>query len=126
MRVSPDDLKERLKRTFVDFRRPGEIGPDPAPVNPDGPAALARIEKLERLARLKAWKTRRERYGSRGHSGSYRRPPNNTGALMLVIDLMNEGVLSEGQVAAATGIDRVEIRRLADSQALSKAKEAAK
>lgn len=66
--------------------------------------------------RLRAWETRRAKYGKRGHSGSYRRGPTNDGALMLVIDLMNEGVLSEGQVAQATGLDRVQIRTMADAR----------
>lgn len=36
------------------------------------------------------------------------------GALRLVIQLHNEGALSEGQVSSATGLDRTEVRRLAD------------
>lgn len=37
------------------------------------------------------------------------------GALKLVIQLHVEGVLSEGQVATATGLGRVDIRALADA-----------
>ena len=40
--------------------------------------------------------------------------PNVDGLLDLAIRLHVEGVLSEGQVAAASGLDRVEIRRRAD------------
>lgn len=67
--------------------------------------------------RRRAWETRRKEYGPRGHSGNYSRAPSSAerGALGLVIRLHNEGVLSEGQVAKATGLDRVEIRRLAQS-----------
>jgi hypothetical protein len=36
------------------------------------------------------------------------------GALRLVIQMHVEGTLSEGQVVAATGLDRIEVRRLAD------------
>ena len=68
-------------------------------------------------ARAKAWETRRAKYGPRGHGGSYntaRPTPANDGALRLVIELHRDAVLSEGQVAAATGLDRVEIRRMVD------------
>lgn len=70
------------------------------------------------LARSKAWNTRRAKYGPSGHGRSYRCGPtitrHNDGALRLVIELLNEGVLSEGQVCQATGIDRVDVRRMAD------------
>jgi hypothetical protein len=36
------------------------------------------------------------------------------GALRLVVQMHVEGTLSEGQVSAATGMDRVEVRRRAD------------
>lgn len=65
--------------------------------------------------RRKAWETRRDKYGPRGHSGAYSRASAHTGSLSLVIRMLREGVLSEGQVQAETGLDRVEIRRLADS-----------
>lgn len=59
--------------------------------------------------------TRRAKYGPSGHAGSYSRFPRaERGALKLIIDLLNEAVLSEGQVCQATGLDRVEVRRLAD------------
>lgn len=68
------------------------------------------------VVRRRAWATRREKYGARGHGGAYTRGPSaaGVGALRMVIRLHAEGVLSEGQVASATGLDRVEIRRLAD------------
>ena len=69
-------------------------------------------------AREKAWKTRREKYGSAGHSGSYSRFPNATErrALALVILLHAEGTLSEGQCCKALGLDRVEFRKMCDER----------
>ena len=70
--------------------------------------------------RARAWVTRRERYGERGHAGAYTRPARASlcdmgcRALPLLLRLHREGVLSEGQIARATGLDRVEIRRLID------------
>lgn len=77
-------------------------------------------------ARAKAWATRRAKYGARGHGGSYSRgPTRGTGprpscdacqrTQYLLISLHVDGVLSEGQVAKATGLDRVAIRELADT-----------
>jgi hypothetical protein len=64
------------------------------------------------------WETRRAKYGPAGHAGSYSRFPRaERGALKLVVQLLNEGVLSEGQVCQATGLDRVDVRRLADEAA---------
>ena len=67
--------------------------------------------------RKRAWETRRARYGEQGHAGSYSRSHPHSGLLALVIRLHVEGVLSEGQVASASGLSRVEIRRLADAVA---------
>lgn len=69
-------------------------------------------------AREKAWQTRRERYGDRGHAGSYRRPTEPLGrrALALVVRLHKEAVLSEGQCCKALDIDRVEFRQIVDSE----------
>ena len=64
--------------------------------------------------RRTAWETRRAKYGPKGHAGRYGRARPNR-LLDLVIRLHVEGVLSEGQVAAAAGIDRVSVRRLADA-----------
>lgn len=65
--------------------------------------------------RARAWGTRRARYGQRGHAGSYSRNAAERGALALVLRLMNEGVLSEGQVCRATQLDRVTVRAMADA-----------
>lgn len=67
--------------------------------------------------RAKAWKTRREKYGPRGHSCAYLRAKCGACHTMrdLIIRLHNEGVLSEGQAARATGLSRVDIRILADA-----------
>lgn len=65
--------------------------------------------------RARAWETRRARYGQRGHAGSYSRNAAERGALGLVIRLLNEGLLSEGQVCRATQLDRVTVRAMADA-----------
>ena len=70
-------------------------------------------------ARALAWATRREKYGTRGHSGSYRRGAYRvdlTGAraLGLVIRLHREGTLSEGQCCTALNMDRIDFRHMVD------------
>lgn len=73
-------------------------------------------------ARAKAWKTRRKLYGARGHNGSYARscPRCRRMITMLVpmitmlVRLHVDGVLSEGQVAKATGLHRIDVRKVAD------------
>src|SRR5687767_54596 len=72
---------------------------------------------LRESPRAKAWTTRREKYGERGHSGSYRRPTDSLGrrALALVIRLHHEATLSEGQCCKALRLDRVDFRRLCDA-----------
>jgi hypothetical protein len=42
--------------------------------------------------------------------------PNADAMLATLIRLHREGILSEGQVARATGLDRISIRKLADEQ----------
>lgn len=71
--------------------------------------------------RRRAWATRRERYGNAGHNSSYSRSPGAcehcermTAALVRLYHL---GDLSEGQAAKATGLHRIELRRLADDLA---------
>jgi len=69
--------------------------------------------------RKTAWETRRAKYGKRGHAGSYSRGPAGkcrhcSAAVSLVMRLHNDGVLSEGQVAKALQLDRIEVRELAD------------
>jgi hypothetical protein len=79
-------------------------------------------------SRKQSWKTRREKYGERGHSGAYSRPrPIYTARWNerlnsmqdALIRLYREGVLSEEQVSKATGLDRVSCRDLAIQQAES-------
>lgn len=67
-------------------------------------------------ARERAWETRRKKYGPRGHNSSYTRSgcANCQRMQDLLIRLHVTGDLSEGQVAKATGLHRIEIRRLAD------------
>ena len=69
--------------------------------------------------RKRAWETRRAKYGSRGHDGAYTRPsgpcPHCRPAIAAIIELHAEGVLSEGQAAKMTGMDRVAIRIAIDS-----------
>lgn len=72
--------------------------------------------------RAKAWKTRRKKYGKHGHSGVYRSMPGELWhakyktCVAFLCRLYSEGTLSEGQVAKVTGLDRVTIRKIADSQ----------
>ena len=69
--------------------------------------------------RKRAWETRRARYGNRGHSGAYltgRPCPRCASMEAMLIRLHAEGVLSEGQAVNATGLDRVEVRKLADQR----------
>ena len=71
------------------------------------------------LARKQAWETRRQKYGERGHAGSYSRPktgPCNCGARAMIVRLYREEVLSEGQAARALGIDRITLRKEADHE----------
>jgi hypothetical protein len=76
--------------------------------------------------RKRSWKTRRSKYGQRGHSGAYCSPrviytaswsARLRSMTELLIKLYRQGVLSEGQVSKATGIDRVSCRDLAIQQA---------
>lgn len=72
--------------------------------------------------RRQAWATRRTKYGQHGHKGSYSRChcAANERMQALLIRLLAEGALSEGQVAKATGLHRTEIRRLEDVFNLAK------
>ena len=69
--------------------------------------------------RKRAWETRRQTYGERGHSGSYQRSSSGCGdcrrMAYALVRLHVEGVLSEGQAAKMTGLDRIAVRRIADS-----------
>jgi hypothetical protein len=75
---------------------------------------------MTREARQKAWATRRAKYGAKGHRGSYYRGPSDTEARLqrmttAIVRLHVNGVLSEGQAARVTGLDRVAIRGRADA-----------
>jgi hypothetical protein len=72
--------------------------------------------------RKKAWETRRALYGPMGHGRAYsgHLKLNITGMRDLIIRLMADGVLSEGQAAKATGLHRITIRKLADALELSR------
>lgn len=68
--------------------------------------------------RRRAWATRRRKYGPQGHAGSYGRGVRVIGRIKRMEDalilLYDDAVLSEGQVAKITGIDRITIRTRAD------------
>lgn len=68
--------------------------------------------------RKRAWQTRRQKYGSRGHNGSYNRErhdcPDCARMRNFIARLHVEGALSEGQAAKAAGITRIELRILSD------------
>lgn len=67
-------------------------------------------------ARARAWETRRKKYGSTGHArGAYGHSGDHVASMQaLLIRLHEEGVLSEGQVAKATGLHRITVRKMAD------------
>jgi hypothetical protein len=72
-------------------------------------------------ARARAWKTRKEKYGPRGHSGAYTRwPPLGESllrrALRLIAQLHVEGAVSEGQCCKALNVGRIEWRSLVDEE----------
>ncbi|MDA8361965.1 MAG: hypothetical protein M0Z44_08260 [Gammaproteobacteria bacterium] len=63
------------------------------------------------------WLTRKEKYGERGHAGSYTRAPRDDiglRALVLVVELHRAGVLSESRCLRALGITRRQLRALCD------------
>lgn len=66
-------------------------------------------------AREKAWKSRREKYGPKGHHGTYSRASGKccdhcNRMRVVIVGLHREGVLSEGQAARISGLSRVEVR----------------
>lgn len=68
--------------------------------------------------RRRAWKTRRAKYGAKGHNagyGGYRRCHGCQTMMDLILRLHNEGTLSEGQACKATGLGRVDLRTRAQS-----------
>lgn len=69
--------------------------------------------------RKRAWKTRREKYGKKGHSGVYGGMHCSCEYRIRLMEralirLHVEEVLSEGQVAKMTGLDRISVRTIAD------------
>lgn len=75
-------------------------------------------EERRDTARLTAWATRRERYGQRGHAGTYwrggREPYYRRPLARLVAFVWGGGVLSEGQIAKVLQTDIVSVRELRD------------
>lgn len=71
-------------------------------------------------ARQRAWETRRAKYGKSGHAGIYERGPrwhtvkDEKRLARLVAVLLNDGLLSEGQVSKIIEMDRLEVRRYRD------------
>lgn len=67
-------------------------------------------------AKARAWETRRKKYGNTGHArGAYGHGGDHVVSMQaLLIRLHEEGVLSEGQVAKATGLHRITVRKMAD------------
>jgi ribosomal protein S14 len=78
--------------------------------------------------RKRAWATRREKYGHLGHNGSYTREPGPCSACdrmrAVLVRLHVEGILSEGQIAKATGMHRIDVRKAADEYTNSAESEA--
>lgn len=74
--------------------------------------------ETQSAARLRAWRTRRAKYGVRGHGSSYSRHGGPCEACKrmesVIVRLHIEGILSEGQAAKAIGVGRVVLRALAD------------
>ncbi len=67
--------------------------------------------------RKRAWETRRVKYGPKGHSGAYSRFTTCSRCERmesLLCQLRNEGLLTEGQIAKATGLHRIRIREICD------------
>ena len=69
--------------------------------------------------RHRAWKTRRQKYGPRGHNSTYSRPaigPCDECRRLTnyIVRLHINGTLSEGQAASALGRGRIYLRILAD------------
>lgn len=72
--------------------------------------------------RQRAWATRRQKYGERGHAGSYSRAtcaPDAECLSRLVAVLQDANILSEGQISNIAEIDRVAVRELREQGLLS-------
>jgi hypothetical protein len=81
----------------------------------DAPGGMQNMNLSE--VRKRAWATRRQKYGPRGHGGSYSRvrvTANQEGMLNLLIRLHLNAQVSEGQLSKAIGLHRVDVRRIVD------------
>lgn len=71
-------------------------------------------------ARQRGWETRRAKYGKSGHAGIYERGPqwhtvkDEKRLARLVAVCLNEGLLSEGQMAKIIEDDRISVRKRRD------------
>jgi DNA invertase Pin-like site-specific DNA recombinase len=71
-------------------------------------------------ARQRGWETRRAKYGKSGHAGIYERGPryhvvrDEKRLARMIAVALNDGLLSEGQVAKIAEMDRIEVRRYRD------------
>lgn len=66
--------------------------------------------------KARAWMTRKARYGSSGNSRTYEKPAvsNRLRLARLVAVLIDDGVLTEGQLAGILEVDRLDVRVLRD------------
>lgn len=81
-----------------------------------------KISKAEAsAARQRSWETRRAKYGPAGHAGYYSRPATRPDTRLgrLVALLIDDEILTEGQVARIIECDRIAVRRIADEGAAS-------
>lgn len=71
-------------------------------------------------ARQRGWETRRAKYGKSGHAGVYERGPSwhtvkdEKRLARLIAVCLNDGLLSEGQVAKIIEADRINVRERCD------------
>ncbi len=71
-------------------------------------------------ARQRGWETRRAKYGKSGHAGIYERGPqwhtvkDEKRLARLIAVCLNDGLLSEGQVAKIIEADRIDVRKRCD------------
>lgn len=70
-------------------------------------------------ARRLAWETRRKKYGTRGHNGTYSRcscdkSESDQKLARLVAYCLADGLMSEGQVSKVIEAERLQVRKLRD------------
>ena len=72
--------------------------------------------------RRRAWKTRRAKYGHKGHDSAYRRPRGRCADCermqVMFARLLRNGLISEGTASRVTGLHRIELRKLVDRIAI--------